>query len=160
MIQMISVIIDKKSIEVDPIRERIISNIYFRVDDKVFPDEGWTDFTVIILGWWLEELSQLEINKRRSSFKLNFMDGPLFVSGLIEADNTVNLEFAKERLARKEVFFQAKCELSQLKLAVLDAANGLIKELSINRIDNNDVKKLKGLITLIEWNIFIYWRGR
>ena len=49
--------------------------IYFRAGADFFPDKGWWDFPIQILGWWLEELEKLA-----DSWRFSFMDGPYFTS--------------------------------------------------------------------------------
>ena len=31
----------------------ITGEIYFEENNNYFPEKGWNDFTVIILGWWI-----------------------------------------------------------------------------------------------------------
>lgn len=40
-----------------------------------FPEEGWSDFPVVILAWWIEGLAGLVAGRERS-FQGHFMDGP------------------------------------------------------------------------------------
>src|ERR1043166_5263640 len=49
--------------------------IYVELESGAFPAKGWSDFPVIILGWWTEALLQLEVPARRE-VKWRFMDGP------------------------------------------------------------------------------------
>ena len=41
-----------------------------------FPDGDWSDFPIVVLGWWLEALGNLRTGR---SVDLRFMDGPFFV---------------------------------------------------------------------------------
>jgi len=49
--------------------------IFLELYDGAFPGRGWSDFPVIILGWWADALLQLEVPKRRA-VQWQFMDGP------------------------------------------------------------------------------------
>src|SRR5712675_1597226 len=49
--------------------------IYVELESSAFPAREWSDFPVIILGWWTEALLQLEVPTRRE-VKWRFMDGP------------------------------------------------------------------------------------
>jgi hypothetical protein len=49
--------------------------IYLELQDGAFPGRGWSDFPVIILGWWADALLQLELPTRRK-VQWKFMDGP------------------------------------------------------------------------------------
>lgn len=48
--------------------------IYVETASGAFPEAGWSDFPVIILGWWAEALLHLEAPTRREVF-WRFMDG-------------------------------------------------------------------------------------
>ncbi|MFA9466980.1 MAG: hypothetical protein ACERKN_22225 [Velocimicrobium sp.] len=145
MVQKVDLIIENNSIEVSSMSENILSKVYFRIGEKIFPDEGWSDFTVIILGWWIEELAKLEIGSK--TFLLSFMDGPLHVKGFLKGNNTVELVFTRERQNKDEVIFPAVCDIGQLKVAIYKAAKELIDELEKRGVDNKDVIKLKLLMT-------------
>jgi hypothetical protein len=49
--------------------------IYVELESGAFPAKGWSDFPVIILGWWTEALLQFEV-PTRSEVRWRFMDGP------------------------------------------------------------------------------------
>src|SRR5512143_2687887 len=49
--------------------------IYVELDSGAFPEISWSDFPVIILTWWAEELRDLETPARRE-VQWQFMDGP------------------------------------------------------------------------------------
>ena len=49
--------------------------IYIELASGAFPERGWSDFPVIVLGWWAEALCQLEVPTRREVL-WRFMDGP------------------------------------------------------------------------------------
>jgi hypothetical protein len=41
-----------------------------------FPEPGWTDFVVVLLSWWLEQIETLRIGVEEE-VRCGFMDGPL-----------------------------------------------------------------------------------
>ena len=49
--------------------------IYLELEGAAYPERGWSDFPVIILGWWAEAWLQLEMPTRRE-VQWRFMDGP------------------------------------------------------------------------------------
>ena len=53
---------------------RVIGPIWLEIDGRDFPGEGWDDFPVVILGWWLSEAKPLLTNQTGSRERL-FMDG-------------------------------------------------------------------------------------
>ncbi len=52
--------------------------VFFRLGDLDFPESGWTDFPVVILGWWCQSLSRA-LAGGASCVVLEFMDGPFEV---------------------------------------------------------------------------------
>lgn len=49
--------------------------VFIRSESACFPGEGWIDFPVTILSWWLEPLPRIFQRKTRK-WDLRFMDGP------------------------------------------------------------------------------------
>ncbi|WP_163103502.1 hypothetical protein [Peribacillus alkalitolerans] len=57
MNQHISIEVDLGTLEN---RQNITAEIYFVIDyHRFFPEEGWNDFVVIILCWWIKSLKSL-----------------------------------------------------------------------------------------------------
>lgn len=50
---------------------RVTCPIWIEVDGNPFPEEGWDDFSVVLLGWWITAASSGDVT---SCFL--FMDGP------------------------------------------------------------------------------------
>jgi hypothetical protein len=71
---MIEIYADESTLERSAIGG-ITGLIFLRGPNGAFPDEQWTDFSVVILGWWIEGL-RLIANNQRHSFQGMFMDGP------------------------------------------------------------------------------------
>jgi len=80
----------------------ITANIHIEFGKLVtFPEAAWSDFVVVILGWWLEALDQL--SNRFGTVDLMFMDGP-FVLRVKSADlSTYTIECAKQGLRETTV---------------------------------------------------------
>ncbi|MGE6258066.1 hypothetical protein ACQKCU_09175 [Heyndrickxia sporothermodurans] len=54
MAQHISIKVDIASLEK---RQNITGEIYFVIDyHRSFPEDGWSDFVVIILSWWIKSI--------------------------------------------------------------------------------------------------------
>jgi hypothetical protein len=52
----------------------IVGPIWVELADTAFPEEGWFDFPVVLLTWWLQALRAH--GKTHSDKVLDFMDGP------------------------------------------------------------------------------------
>lgn len=89
-------------------KSRLVSGpVWLKGDQKEFPTQGWNDFPVIILGWWLEEIERL-VEMKGGKAECSFMDGPYkfevdagpgswFITFITRRRNGV------ERLPQKEV---------------------------------------------------------
>jgi hypothetical protein len=56
-------------------RGSIIGRIWFAAGADAFPAAGWSDFVVVVLGWWIGQL--LDLRKGRNDhLEFRFMDGP------------------------------------------------------------------------------------
>jgi hypothetical protein len=72
----------------------ITGQIYLRGPSGSFPVDGWSDFPVVILGWWIEGLAGLP-RRKSGSFKGMFMDGPY--AFLIQRDFGKSDEISRPR---------------------------------------------------------------
>jgi hypothetical protein len=54
--------------------------IFLELQHGPFPEAGWSDFPVIILGWWIEAWLQLETSAKRREVQWRFMDGPYYAT--------------------------------------------------------------------------------
>jgi hypothetical protein len=69
-----------------------ISGIIFLTDGaRSFPEAGWYDFPITILGWWLEALGELSRSGQTASCR--FMDGPFQFRISVGSDSTWLIEF-------------------------------------------------------------------
>lgn len=46
-----------------------------RFESFTFPEEGWNDFPVVVLRWWIEAVRRI-LDGGSESEELDFMDGP------------------------------------------------------------------------------------
>ena len=100
--------------------------IFLELNGGAFPERGWTDFPVIILGWLSDALLQLEVPTRREVQWL-FMDGPHLVT-LTKAEGSV--------LGRGY-------DLSQVHSSLLEAAQRVVTHCDQHRMFSNDLEALR-----------------
>jgi hypothetical protein len=63
----------------------ITGQVFLAGDNWCFPENGWSDFPVIIIGWWLNDLKTLLHSG--GTFECRFMDGPfLFRVSSVQED--------------------------------------------------------------------------
>lgn len=75
---MFNVVVDLQSLQRSGSRG-IAGKIHLEGPTGCFPEEGWFDFPVVILAWWVEGLSAVASGSSRS-FEGAFMDGPFAYS--------------------------------------------------------------------------------
>ena len=68
----------------------VTGQIFLRHSGGVFPEEGWFDFPVVILTWWIVGLNECDQGKR-SSFQGLFMDGPCSFTVTADGHGTLDL---------------------------------------------------------------------
>src|SRR5919106_3604708 len=74
----------------------IIGVIFFNFGDSPFPGQGWSDFVVVILCWWLEGLRHLRF---MNSVTFRFMDGPYQARATLGADGQLRVRCVEMRRA-------------------------------------------------------------
>jgi len=53
----------------------ITGQVFLQGPAGSFPEEGWFDFPVVILRWWIQGLAE-PADRKAGSFQGMFMDGP------------------------------------------------------------------------------------
>lgn len=59
----------------------ISAPIFLRLHERAFPEEGWIDFPIVILSWWLSSIESFE-----DPIELAFMDGPFAIRLKMDAN--------------------------------------------------------------------------
>jgi hypothetical protein len=72
---MIHVVVDPSSLKRSQ-GGNISGCIFLCGPSGAFPDDRWSDFPVVILGWWIDGLSQV-VNGQLSFFRGLFMEAPV-----------------------------------------------------------------------------------
>ena len=71
---MIEIVADSSSLKRSAMGS-ITGLIFLRSPSGAFPQEQWSDFSVVILAWWIDGLTEV-VDKQKHSFEGMFMDGP------------------------------------------------------------------------------------
>ncbi len=53
----------------------ITGPVFLRFEGGAYPEEGWSDIPVVVLGWWLKGITAF-LNDGSQTFSGRFMDGP------------------------------------------------------------------------------------
>jgi hypothetical protein len=119
----------------------ITGEIYFSVDGAAFPEEKWSDFPVVILGWWLEALGALRAGERR--VELDFMDGPYTLRVSSDSGDALSLEFTRNGNACG--FPELRVEHDSFLRELLLRSAELISHCKAHGWDSRDIRLLERL---------------
>ena len=109
--------------------------IYLELESGQFLERGWSDFPVVILGWWTEAFLQLEINTR-SDVQWRFMDGPYSatLTPIQSAGSTSAFDY------------------KELRKSLLDAAERAVAHCEQHKMYSTDLEKLRGNVRQLKAN--------
>jgi hypothetical protein len=127
-------------------RGSIIGRIWFAAGADAFPAAGWSDFVVVVLGWWIGQL--LDLRKgRRDHLEFRFMDGPFSI--LIEpaeGDEVLAISFHTDRESTPRIPASIQARRSSLEAELVTTARTVVAACRRKEWhDNVEVKKLVGL---------------
>lgn len=111
--------------------DNVTGVIYLELESGAFPQRGWSDFPVIILGWWVDAWIQLQIPTKREVL-WRFMDGP-YAATLIKVP-------------------EAGLRASQVHSSLLEAAERVAVHCEQNRMVSSDLELLRGSVSRLKAN--------
>ena len=140
MEQTISIEVEVDSLEYN---QNIIGNISFVVDYyRYFPDEGWSDFVVIILSWWIKSYKGLLVSSMGQTFKFDFMDGTPIILGKKIGPSRIELSFEFDK-EKREMEFTAICKLEELGNSLLTASKKVLRAVERNNWCSEEINELR-----------------
>ena len=111
--------------------------IFLESQGRAFPERGWSDFPVIILGWWIDAWLQLEVPTRRE-VQWRFMDGPYVATLSKAAGAALRSSQVRAYLIEAAERVVAHCEQSRMITRDLDLLRGNIGRLKANQQSAED----------------------
>lgn len=118
----------------------ICFDIYWVHEDEAYPSMLWSDFGVVLLGWWINDFCRLE-SGTSSCVKFLFMDGPYCL--LIEHCGDDELWITNRIEYLNEPEFRVSIKMSALKSQLRKAANYVIRQLASCDYKSSDFEALK-----------------
>lgn len=100
--------------------------LYVQFGELRFPDAGWNDFVVVVLGWWCRACYQL-LDGGEDSLEVPFMDGPYRVRLGPRHGQVIHLELIEDRSSRR-ICCQAQVSIGVLFDSVVSAAERTVLE--------------------------------
>lgn len=117
--------------------------IWLRVDGVAFPAEGWTDFVVVVLGWWADAASEL-LTGNAGAIEVDFMDGP-YRARLRLAEEGWNLDLV-ERGRSLLVLRRALVEGQLLSRSIIEASERVLEVCLKNGWLSTDTARLEAAV--------------
>jgi hypothetical protein len=127
-------------------RRLVTGPIWMEAGARSFPGAGWTDFPVVILGFWLTNIQPL-VERRQKKCVLPFMDGPY--SGMIEASSTDEwtLMFVERGAAQREnIVLTTKIDAGKCLEEILNAAKTVVELCKEKQWIDKDLHTLENLL--------------
>ncbi|WP_146210018.1 hypothetical protein [Vitiosangium sp. GDMCC 1.1324] len=114
--------------------------LFLRGDGAAFPEEGWSDFPVVVLAWWLEALEGLR-SGRAASASCRFMEGPFSVE---VARRGVEFLLRGQRDGRRvEVLVEERVDLESFWREVRAGASRVVAVCAARGWTSKDLESLR-----------------
>lgn len=111
------------------------------MDDVAFPEQGWNDFVVVILGWWTSEAAAL-IAGTKTSGELMFMDGPFSVSITVDGERW-KLDCNRRKRNGMTLEHSAKAETASVAAALVGGADAVLERCEKEHWQSSDIDELR-----------------
>ena len=93
-----------------------------RLDGIWFPEKVWSDFPVIVLGWWMSQTGQVS---RGEAGEFVFMDGPFRFHAYPNRD-VVRVVLEDHHADPAQVIAEGDVELERFRSAIIEAARATV----------------------------------
>ena len=115
--------------------------VHVRFGDVDFPGTDWSDFAVVVLGWWLEQITDLL--EQRARVQMKFMDGPFAVA--LEPspqDDRWRATALYDGAPYRDLPQGIEISPSGLTASLRDAAHAVLAESNRRGVESRDVRRL------------------
>jgi hypothetical protein len=148
MMQNFSIEVDLDTLEN---RQNVTGDIYFVIDfHRFFPEEGWSDFVVIILSWWIKSIKGLIVSDIGRTYEFNFMDGTPIVFAKKLDNQNLELHFCLDNIEKRKAIFTAICSIKEVRDSILSVSKKVIRAIDRNKWKREDIDELKDLVLSLE----------
>ena len=103
----------------------VVGRIWLEIDGDWFPESGWDDFPVVILGWWLKAVKPLIANQAAKCECL-FMDGPYKFEITAREPTSWIVTCIKDGMDGEETLLETKTDPKILVDEMLSAARVVV----------------------------------
>lgn len=115
-----------------------------RGEDASFPDDGWNDAPVVVLGWWLEALAPLQAGGT-ATVRCQFMEGPFFFEVSLHGEELV-LRCQQRKHSSTHVVLEGRVLSDVFMRRLVEAAAQVIAACERRGWTSGDLSRLKALV--------------
>ena len=119
-----------------------------RLNNLLFPHAEWTDFTVVILDWWVVAALRL-LKGEQQTIEVRFMEGPFLVGIEAQSERTWKLKLI-DAGHRADVKVEAIVEALPLIRSILSAADAVLTLCRERRWWSSDAEALVSSLALLK----------
>jgi hypothetical protein len=119
-------------------RGSICGQVWCEAGTLAFPEPHWTDFSIVVVSWWLEAAADL-IEGRRRNADVSFMDGPYMVHVFAKHRDSWQADFVERRIAGAQVIHQFDFTPDPFIRSLIACSDGLLQECSAKGWESADV---------------------
>jgi len=119
--------------------------VFIRVGGVSFPGDHWSDFPIVILGWWLEPVSRI-LHGKTHLWECRFMDGPYMARLEKHSEDVWN--FTGLRDGRTEYTERIACR--SFIQSLLEAARQILDACKKRGWQDRDIDVLESAVRTIE----------
>ena len=121
------------------------STIYFDFINETFPNAEWTDFSLVILCWWIRDIISNR-NNDHAKFQLWFMDGPFRVDCVKEMEK-IHMKCVRFEIETVKIYAEKTVDFREFMRELRNAATRLIWWIDqANLGELRDYNTLKGYL--------------
>ena len=125
------------------VKRRLVSGpIWLEMDGQAFPVDVWSDFPVVILGWWLSNLKPLVTNQSMSCECL-FMDGDYRFNVTVQKRGDWVVTFIRDELDGEKRLLEKEVDPQALIYEVVSAAKTVASLCRRNGWESSDLTTLE-----------------
>lgn len=141
---MVEVIVDPSTLRASSTSGNVTGIIHLSTGAENFPDSQWSDFPVIILGWWIAGLLEI-VHGGTGAFECLFMDGPY--AFVVEATGGASASITLRQ--REAVTHTLPVDLRALLVSAASAGAKVAHASRAGGWVNEDLRRLEALVTRV-----------
>jgi hypothetical protein len=111
------------------------------IDGDPFPEPGWNDFPVVVLGWWLRAV--LALKRTGVGTSCTFMDGPFEFELKQLQPRAWELLLLERRVADVQVVRSGRVDPEQVLLSIHAAADSVLQGCRARNWSSPDIDELQ-----------------